>query len=88
MANISAGQKYEIHSILRRVRFGEVVSVNKPYLLALLGRERDRGEAWKELLDFFEDVGGDRDSIYGIDANGSIILSGIPFTAITGWAGE
>lgn len=88
MATISTAQKHELQNMLRRVRCGDVVTTNKSYILSLLGRERDRGEAWKELLDLYEGIGGDRDSLHGLDINQQIVLSSSGFTPVIKWTGE
>ncbi len=88
MTRISGRQKYEIQNLMTKVLCGEVICLNKAYLLKLLGRERDRSEAWSELLDIYEDIGGSRDSLYGVELNGNIVVSPSAFDQVRAWSGE
>lgn len=88
MGRVATRQKHELQNLLTRVLCGEVVNINKTYLLTLLGRERQRAEAWKDLLEIYEDIGGDGENLYGTENNGFIMLAAFQLEAVTVWSGK
>ena len=62
-----AGNSAETRSFLKDVFLSGVGVMDKRKLLWLLGWGQDRPGAWKELLDLWEEIGGERKALSKID---------------------
>lgn len=84
MPSTDRRREYELENTLETLIFEKVLVINKSRLLQLLGRERDRPEAWEELLEHFAAVGGERDELYASDLSGDrIILATFPLARVS-----
>lgn len=64
-----------VRSLLKDVTLEGAVVVEKRKLLWLLGWGQDRSGAWDELLSHWLQIGQDRDTLYGCEVQGKVILS-------------
>jgi hypothetical protein len=84
---MAANGPNELRSLLRDVQIDGTVTINKRKLLWLLGWGQDRADAWKELLDFWEEMspkvakGGKlskSDDLYFYEVSEKVVLTLLP----------
>jgi hypothetical protein len=76
----------ELDRILHEIVFFNVVIVSRTKLLALLGKKTNAAGTWRALLDAWEGMDCDRNSLHGFDAkNDMLVLTNIPTTQATSW---
>ena len=64
-----------VRSLLKDVALEGAVVVEKRKLLWMLGWGQDRSGAWDELLTHWREIGQERDTLYGYEVYGKIVLS-------------
>ncbi len=64
-----------LRSLLKDVTLEGIVVTEKKKLLWMLGWGQDRAGAWAELLVHWKEIGQDKDTLYGFEVHGKIVLS-------------
>jgi hypothetical protein len=78
----------QLHDMFWDIREQGSARVEKKRLLWWLGRTNDGVGAWNLLLDEWEEFGGDREELHGLDHNGHITLTmGAADKVAEDWAG-
>jgi hypothetical protein len=76
-----------LHSLLMDVRERGSASVEKRKLMWMLGRTYEGANAWSALLDEWKEVGGSKDTLYGVECGPFITLTnGRPANIKGEWA--
>lgn len=80
-----------VKSLLMDVALTGVIVIDKKKLLWLLDWGQDRPRAWAELLNLWEDIGQDRNALYGLEIYGKVVLMMRPekegeFARVSSWA--
>ena len=70
MANVSP----EARSILKTVELEGVAVIQQKRLLWAIGWSQDRPGAWKELLDLWEEMGHERDTLIGVASMDKLVF--------------
>lgn len=81
----------EARSLLKDVMLHGTATIDKRKLLWLIGWAQDRPGAWADLLTIWEDIGGNRKALIGVEVDSSIVLmrSSLKDVAlVTTWAGN
>ena len=72
-------RRYELESILETVLVEGYALIPRYKLPTLLGRERERGEIWNELIELYEDLGGETRELRGKRVGDKLFLSRFDF---------
>jgi hypothetical protein len=75
MAANERRRRWELESLLEAVLVDGMVVVSRFKVPTLLGRTRERGEIWQELLDLYEDIGGDPSQLRGKRVGDRLLLT-------------
>jgi hypothetical protein len=68
-------RRWELESMLETVLVDGMVIASRFRIPTLLGRARERGEIWQELLDIYADLGGDPTQLRGKKIGDKILIT-------------
>ena len=68
-------RRWELESLLETVLVDGMIITSRAKLPTLLGRERERGEVWREICDLYEEIGGESKGLRGKRVGSQILLT-------------
>lgn len=84
-----ASDSSALRSLLKDVALMGAILVPKKKLLWLLGWGQDRAGAWSDLLDMWEEIGEERDSLHGAEVSDLMFLGKgekLKIVSVSEWA--
>lgn len=75
MGTTSKRRDWELESALETLLVQGMIIIPRYKIPTLLGRERERGEVWEEIVEKYEDIGGEGSRLRGKRVGDNILLT-------------